>query len=119
MTRWAQASHLTKSFDILFKETGWTSSLPGVTKIFWYQYRDTGACINCQAATAASGAQAFAWSLAWNALAPGATCPPERPNLVDWWFGIYQGDFVPKPAQAAFGCYPRTCSAYLPLLLRP
>jgi len=119
VTRWAQASHLTKSFDILFKETGWTSYLPGVTKIFWYQYRDTGACVNCQAAAAASGAQAFAWSPAWNVLAPGATCPPERPNLVDWWFGIYQGDFVPKPAQAAFGCYPRTCTAYLPLLLRP
>ncbi len=119
VTRWAQASYLTKSFDILFKETGWTSHLPGVIKIFWYQYRDTGACINCAAAAAASGAQAFAWSPAWNALAPGATCPPERPNLVDWWFGLYQGDFVPKPAQAAFGCYPRTCSAYLPLLLRP
>ncbi|OIO95176.1 MAG: hypothetical protein AUK03_05795 [Anaerolineae bacterium CG2_30_64_16] len=119
VTRWTQASYLTKSFDILFKETGWTSYLPGVIKIFWYQYRDTGACINCQAAAAAGGAQAFAWSPAWNVLAPGATCPPERPNLVDWWFGLYQGDFVSKPAQAAFGCYPRTCSAYLPLLLRP
>ena len=119
VTRWAQASYLTKGFDILFKETGWTPYLPGVTKVFWYQYRDTGACINCQAAAAAGGAQAFAWSPAWNVLTPGATCPPERPDLVDWWFGLYQGDFVPKPAQAAFACYPRTCGAYLPLLLRP
>lgn len=45
----------------------WTSYLPGVTKIFWYQYRDSGACINCQAAIAASGVQVFAWSPARNA----------------------------------------------------
>ncbi len=119
VTSGAQASHLTTSFDILFKETGWTSNLPGVTKIFWYQYRDTGTCVKCSTVVAASGAQAFTWSPSWNARFSGATCPADAPDLVDWWFGLYQGDFVPKLAQFSFGCYPRTCGDYLPMLVRP
>lgn len=118
VTAQAQAHYLARSFDILFKETGWNATTPGIVKIFWYQYRDTGACVKCSAAVAAGSGQPFGWSPSWNVQRSAASCPTDRPNLVDWWFGLYQGDFVPKPAQGAFGCYPKICTAYLPMLER-
>ncbi len=120
MDRTTQAHYLRSGFDILFTETGWDAYTPSVTKIFWYQYRDTGACVNCQTALAASSlsrSQIFSWSPSWNAASAGAQCPPERPDLVDWWYGLYQGDFVPKPAESAFRQYPQR-PIWLPTILR-
>jgi hypothetical protein len=118
--RASQAHYLTSGFDILFTETGWSAYSPSITKIFWYQYRDTGACVDCQTALAASSlssSQSFSWSPSWNAASAGAQCPPEQPDLVDWWYGLYQGDFVPKPAEDAFRRYPQR-PMYLPTILR-
>ncbi|NOZ72807.1 MAG: hypothetical protein GXP38_13005 [Chloroflexi bacterium] len=118
--RASQAHYLTSGFDILFTETGWSVYSPSITKIFWYQYRDTGACVDCQTALAASSlssSQSFSWSPSWNAAPASAQCPPEHPDLVDWWYGLYQGDFVPKPAENAFREYPQR-PIWLPTILR-
>jgi hypothetical protein len=88
-----QATYLGFGFDILFSEV-LVNSVPGVEKIFWCQYRDTGDKIKCNNV--------------------------EQP--IDWWYGLYNGASPPerKPAECVFRTYPdwRPCiwSVYLPLI---
>lgn len=65
-----QAAYLPALFDILYKETGWSDTIPGVEKIFWYQYNDVG--LTAQEAGCND-----------DGIAPTA--------VVDWWYGLYSG----------------------------
>ena len=68
-----QAAFLPALFDILFKESAWDTGVPAVTKIFWYQYADTGLSL--------SEVECQGW--------PHGAGGPER--IVDWWYGLYSG----------------------------
>lgn len=89
-----QARYLPEGFDILFKETGWADKIPGVVKVFWYQYADVG--------LATSEAEC-------NGRAAGGA-----PLIVDWWFGLYSGtdgavgilEPQPNPVECTFRAYP-------------
>lgn len=61
-----QAAYLPQAFDILLRESAWSSTAPGVTKVFWYQYADVGV----SAAAAGCG---------------------DVGGVVDWWYGLYSG----------------------------
>lgn len=117
VTSGQQANYLSRGFDILFTETGWSAYTPSITKIFWYQYRDTGACVVCNPVSAASTTSTSAWSASANANLSGAACPPDKPDEVEWWYGLYQGDWVAKPVQKSFQAYPMR-PMYLPTILR-
>jgi hypothetical protein len=71
------------------------NEVPGVQKLVWYQYRDTAQKDKCDNAD------------------------PLRPNI-DWWFGLYNGDEIAKPAQCVFAAYPNWGNCvrfiYLPLI---
>ncbi|MBW7881969.1 MAG: hypothetical protein H3C34_04910 [Caldilineaceae bacterium] len=92
-----QSRFLAEQFDILFTETAWAPDVPAVTKVFWYQYIDTGVTVresDCQASRQAA--------------------MTEEQRVVDWWFGLYSGTdpgrgiFEPVPLASActFRAYP-------------
>jgi hypothetical protein len=84
-----QALYLKPSFDILFNEV-LNGGLPVVPKIFWFQYRDSGA---------------------------DNVCPNQN---ISWWYGLYNGNNQPKDVQCAFKAYPAVCGklryVFLPLI---
>ncbi|HUW14175.1 MAG TPA: hypothetical protein VM537_30920, partial [Anaerolineae bacterium] len=105
-----QAQFLRDGFDILLRETAWDDGAAGVSKVFWYQYRDTGVFLDCGGTGGGSGAAMGAplLSPSWHgsALAQAqASLAPDGGQLVHWWFGLYDGAFVAKPAQVAFQAY--------------
>jgi len=115
-----QVEYFNRGFDILLRETGWegaaspvisdttplsdttqlssTSAIQSVSKIFWYQYRDTGVYVDC-ASRSGERARPFA-TVVQVAAAEGAEVRP-----VAWWFGLYNGAFQPNKVQTAFRCY--------------
>lgn len=120
-----QALYAVRSFDILFKETGWSATIPAVNKIFWYQYADVAIPASaCAAAIAAGSTPASLVAYRTNNAAPS--------QAADWWFGLYSGIdwskggvIEPNGVQCAFRQYPmNTASAtiscrslvYLPLI---
>jgi hypothetical protein len=119
VSRPTQALYLASGFDVLFHYTAWdwqasAPTIPGVTKVFWYQYRDTGINLDCNAATNATAA---AWSPSWNdSYLARYVFPATSTEVVDWWFGMYDGAAIPQPkdAQCVYRLYPdqnavRTC----------
>ena len=100
VTRDEQAQYLDAGYDILLSETSWDDGTPGVTKVFWYQYRDTGVILDC--ADTSSVRHSPSWYT--SRLQPtGVIAAGLRP--AHWWYGLYDGAFAPKPAQLAFRDY--------------
>ena len=100
VTREEQAQYMDDGYDILLSETTWDDGSPGVTKVFWYQYRDTGVILDC------ADTSSVRHSPSWYASHPQQTdviAAGLRP--AHWWFGLYDGAFVPKPSQLAFRDY--------------
>jgi hypothetical protein len=92
-----QAQYLEDGYDILLRETSWDDGTPGVTKVFWYQYRDTGVILDCADTTGDRH------SPSWYASRPQRQdffAAGLRP--AHWWYGLYDGAFVPKSSQLAF-----------------
>ncbi|MCB9137193.1 MAG: cellulase family glycosylhydrolase [Caldilineaceae bacterium] len=104
-----QSQFAVGSFDILFKETGWDSSTPSVSKIFWYQYVDVGIpssqCYQAAVATTPSGPTSY--------LARGGVSDQLQDDDPNWWFGLYQGInwdqggiIEPVPVKCVYRQYP-------------
>ena len=71
-------------------------------KVFWYQYQDTGIA-ESECYTAAAGSVSPSWSASYPAQQAALTAPHVD---VDWWYGLYQGDFTPNKALCTFQKYP-------------
>ncbi len=108
-----QVEYFNQGFDILFRETDWNgvatpqpeqpspiqpSPIQSVSKIFWYQYRDTGVLVDCGTLN-----QQRARPIATVVAIEAADNREVRP--VAWWFGLYNGAFQPNQVQTAFRCY--------------
>jgi len=121
-----QTAYLPASFNILFKETAWPSeNRASVTKIFWYQYRDTSLNLN-------KSTQCLNWpakgSISWYLtdwyrylFGPSTT----DSVTVPWSYGLYNGDFQPKFGvfctfktypNAPDDCYNFNHRVYLPII---
>ncbi|MEZ4860534.1 MAG: hypothetical protein R3C14_04480 [Caldilineaceae bacterium] len=90
VSREQQALYAVRGFDILFTETGWSPSIPSVTKIFWYQYVDVSIpAAECHAATSAGTTPSgpASYRTRGRVLAQAQ----EAPQAADWWFGLYSG----------------------------
>ncbi len=119
-----QAGYLFSSFDILFKETGWDATTPSVTKVFWYQYRDTGviktrAECGLDGLAQAAAIQSPSWGASYVAQYQSTEIRADAdPARTPWWYGLYHGDFVAKPSSSAFKVYPPSYDfqVYLPLI---
>lgn len=110
VTSGQQAFYAWYSFNILFQRTGWNANTPSVTKIFWYQYMDTGASQTICNQTATANVSP-SWST--SALVQGAALAQGQQAQVDWWFGLYQGInrtnnnvIDTNPVQCIFSKYP-------------
>lgn len=99
VTEAQQVEYLNHGFDILLREATWPNTqLQSVTKIFWYQYRDTGVYIDC-GTRSGERARPFATPL------PLQAAGSEEWRQVAWWFGLYNGAFQPNQVETAFRCY--------------
>jgi len=107
-----QALYAVRGFDILFKETGWSSTIPSVNKIFWYQYVDVSIPESeCYTATSAATTPSGPTTYRVRGAALGQAQAPLQ--AADWWFGLYsgidwnQGGVIePNVAQCTFREYP-------------
>jgi len=120
-----QAAYLKTSWDIFLGEpTGASEVL--VDKVFWYQYQDKGTQVDpdrCPVATATPvGYQA---PETYTRVRPPQVTPvpdPARPSgapvVIDTWWGVVHGDYVPKPSYHTYLNYRGQNRIYLPLVLR-
>lgn len=98
VTRREQATFLTDSFDLLLTDVLRQDNQPAISKIFWYQYRDTAIVGNCSGLRGAPLARLTA--------ADVATAPHSRlTQVINWWFGLVDGTFTSKDAATAFQEY--------------
>lgn len=117
-----QATYLKTSFDILFNEVDYWNypGLSAMKTVIWYQYMDVGLEEEdvCPPPTSSMG---------WKGNLSAGYFPQEPGvGVVDWWYGLYQGDKTgPKDAWCAFFAYPMLCEevltphAFLPAVLKP
>ncbi|MEM7130699.1 MAG: PA14 domain-containing protein [Chloroflexota bacterium] len=90
-----QSTYAHSSFDLLFKQTAWSSGTPSIKNIFWFGYGDTGLPENeCDAGvTGASVSPSNGTSF----IARGASLLEPQQDDASWWFGLYQGiDWRPE-----------------------
>ncbi|MEZ4708660.1 MAG: hypothetical protein R3A44_15740 [Caldilineaceae bacterium] len=109
VSRSAQALFLINGFDVLFQKSAWDwqsypAAIAGVRKVFVYQYRDTGANKECNAVSAATYPSP-SW---YDSYFARFVFPEESASVVDWWFGLYDGNDIPqpKPVECTFRQYP-------------
>jgi hypothetical protein len=121
-----QAAYLTESWDIfLTVPTGGGGVL--VDRVFWYQYQDTGVWVDpeqCPVATATPAS--FQAPESFRRVRPPRVTPTPSPGqrmdapvVIDSWWGLVHGDYVPKPSYDAYRDYqlPDYLRVYLPVIL--
>ena len=123
----SQATYLRKSWEIFFNEpTGDSEVL--VDKVFWFMYQDTGILVDPTACPPLEGLP-----LAGIAADPHARIRPPRitstpgasraadvdPVVIDFWWGLVHGDYVPKPAYTSYRLFGQLEGyLYLPMMLK-
>jgi hypothetical protein len=120
-----QAAYLETSWNIFLGEpTGASEVL--VDKVFWFQYQDKGAWVDserCPVATATP--LAFEPAESYERVRPPRVTPvpdPAQPRgapiVIDTWWGVVHGDYVPKPSYYIYLTYGWEHQLYLPMILR-
>jgi hypothetical protein len=112
VTKDEQAIYLGSAFDILFKETAWPGTTrPSITKAFWYQYHDTASWrprSDCFSSVASAESPSWWVSEYRRGVYPAA----EDDTLVNWWFGLYDGNLDPNLSLCPFKVYPEWTTCY-------
>jgi hypothetical protein len=120
-----QAAYLETSWNIFLGEP----TSPGevlVDKVFWFDYQDKGVRVDstqCPVATATPAGFEAAESYTRVRLplvtpVPGPAQPRAAPIVIDAWWGVVHGDYVPKPSYHAYRTYGWPDHVYLPLALK-
>lgn len=92
--------------------TAWPNTTrPAITKAFWYQYQDTSSWrpnADCRSSVVAANSPSWWVSEYRRGLYPSA------PNdiLVNWWFGLFDGNMGPNPAFCPYANYPEWATCY-------
>lgn len=120
-----QAAYLESSWSIFLGEP---TSQDGVLvdKVFWYQYQDTGVEVDptrCPVATATP--PAFVAPELYERVRPPRVTPtpgsdPGRAPavVIDSWWGLVHGDYVPKPSYDAYRDHRLPYLVYVPVVVR-
>lgn len=120
VTNLTQAVYLANGFDVLFTDTQWPNEVvarAAVTKVFWYQYRDTSLGINqsdCTPGQPSPPILSPSWWDSWlrRIFGPPTPASPEQQIIIPWSFGLYDGNFSPKLAHCTFKLYPFANDCY-------
>lgn len=112
MDKYDQKIFIGPAFDILFKETAWPNSVrPSITKAFWYQYQDTSSYrrwSDCFSGVTSADSQSWWVSGYRRGIYPAAS----DDVLVNWWFGLYDGNLAANPSLCTFRNYPEWATCY-------
>lgn len=120
-----QAAYLETSWDIFLNEpTGGSEVL--VDKVFWYKYQDTGVRVDptlCPEASATPAA--FVAPESYQRVRPPRVTPTPGSAqaraasvVIDAWWGLVHGDYLPKPSHHTYRDYPLPYYVYLPVIAR-
>jgi len=137
LTQWAcifpsvseasQASYLRKSWEIFLTEPTSDNDVL-VDKVFWFMYQDTGILVDPTACPPVEGLP-----MSGIAADPHTRIRPPRitptpgagranevdPVVIDFWWGLVHGDYVPKPAYYYYRLFGRLEGPiYLPLIVK-
>jgi hypothetical protein len=122
-----QAAYLWRSWHIFLSEPTSDSEVL-VDKVFWFMYQDTGIRVDPRTCPLLEG-----MSLADIAADPRTRVMPPRVTptpsadgapeadtvVIDFWFGLVHGDYVPKPAYSIYRLFGDVENrVYLPLIVR-
>ena len=122
-----QASYLWRSWEIFFNEPTSDSEVL-VDKVFWFMYQDTGIVVDLDTCPLVDGLPLadIAADQRSRIMPPRVTptpgpsrAPEANLDVIDFWWGLVHGDYVPKPAYylyKLFGMADQTI--YLPLVMR-
>jgi hypothetical protein len=123
----SQASYLRKSWEIFLNEPTNDSEVL-VDKVFWFMYQDTGIRVDPTACPLLEGTSPDGIAADPHARirpprvtpTPGAGRAPQADTVViDFWWGLVHGDYVPKPAYYYYKLFEELDSyVYLPLILK-
>ena len=122
----SQASYLRKSWEIFLNEPTSDSEVL-VDKVFWFMYQDTGILVDPTACPPVDGLPPG--DIAADPYAqirppritptPGGRAAEVDPVVIDFWWGLVHGDYVPKPAYTYYKLFGQLEGAvYLPLILK-
>jgi hypothetical protein len=121
-----QAAYLQESWDTFLREPTSQNEVL-IDKVFWYQYQDTGVQVDpvlCPVATATPTTHVASES--YRRVRPPRVTPtpssadsPATSVVIDSWWGLVHGDYVPKPSYDTYRDHwlPQH-SVYLPLVIR-
>lgn len=123
----SQASYLYRSWDIFTHEPTSESEVL-VDKVFWFMYQDTGIRVDPATCPLVEGlALADIAADPRTRIMPPRVTPTPGPDrapdadsvVIDFWFGVVHGDYVPKPAYYAYKLSGQVDGyLYLPLIVR-
>ena len=122
----SQASYLRKSWEIFLTEPTSDSEVL-VDKVFWFMYQDTGILVDPTACPPVEGLPP-----ADIASDPHVRIRPPRitptpggrgtdvdPVVIDFWWGLVHGDYIPKPAYTYYKLFGQLEGhIFLPLILK-
>jgi hypothetical protein len=99
-----------------------------VDKVFWFMYQDTGIWVNSETCPLLDGLPTAAIAAdPRTRIMPPRVTPTPAPDrasqsemvVIDFWFGVVHGDYVPKPSYYIYRLVGQVESTvYLPLILR-
>ena len=123
----SQAGYLYRSWDIFLSEPTSESEVL-VDKVFWFMYQDTGIWVDPEKCPLLDGLPAAAIAAdPHTRIMPPRVTPTPAPDrasqsemvVIDFWFGVVHGDYVPKPSYYVYRMVGQVESTiYLPLILR-
>ncbi|MFN2245311.1 MAG: hypothetical protein ACK2U2_23680 [Anaerolineae bacterium] len=123
----SQSSYLYRSWDIFLNEPTSESEVL-VDKVFWFLYQDTGIWVDPATCPLVEGLPpADIAADPRTRIMPPRVTPTPGPGgapdanlvVIDFWFGVVHGDYVPKPAYYAYKLSGQVEGyLYLPLILR-
>jgi hypothetical protein len=124
VTEAQQAAYLRTSWDIFLGEATSLGEVL-VDKVFWFQYQDKGMWVDPDECPVAESAQAYQEAIdRYTRIrpplvtpVPGIDEPRGDPVVIDTWWGVVHGDYVPKPSYYAYRDYRGPYRLYVPLLM--
>ncbi len=122
-----QAAYLLASWEVFLNEPTSESEVL-VDKVFWFMYQDTGIWVDPDTCPLLEGMPEadMAADPRTRVMPPRVTpvpsvdgAPEAEPVVIDFWFGLVHGDYVPKPAYFAYKLgILLDRHIYLPLIVR-
>jgi hypothetical protein len=125
VTEAQQAAYLDASWNIFLGEATSPNQIL-VDKVFWFQYQDKGMWVDSDECPVAHPDQVYRQAAdPYTRIRPPLVTPvpgPDEPHgemvVIDTWWGVVHGDYVPKPSYNIYLNYLGPYRLYVPLVVR-